>query len=163
VDFPAFEWRAQENRWDAVHHPFTAPKDEDVALLDSDPGRVRAKQYDLVVNGWELGGGSIRITDPQLQTQIFEIMGHTPEAVEERFGHLLRAFRYGVPPHGGIAIGLDRVLMLLADAESIRDVMAFPKNQSAMDLMLSAPSPVDEEQLSDLALRIALPAAPTAG
>ena len=157
VDFPAFEWKAQENRWDAVHHPFTAPRDEDLALLDSDPGRVRAKQYDLVVNGWELGGGSIRITDPDVQVKIFQIMGHTPEVVEERFGHLLRAFRYGVPPHGGVAIGLDRVMMLLAGADSIRDVIAFPKNQRAMDLMLSAPSAVDPEQLAELGLRLAPP------
>jgi aspartyl-tRNA synthetase len=140
-----------------VHHPFTAPRDEDVPLLESDPGRVRAKQYDLVANGRELGGGSIRITDPELQSRIFQIMGHTPEAVEARFGHLLRAFRYGVPPHGGIAIGLDRVMMALTDEESIRDVLAFPKNQSAEDLMLGAPSPVDEEQLKELGLRLALP------
>jgi len=158
VDFPAFEWKEQEHRWDATHHPFTAPRDEDLAFLRSDPGRVRAKQYDLVANGWEMGGGSIRITDPAVQVQIFEIMGHSAEQVEQRFGHLLRAFRYGVPPHGGIAIGIDRVVMLLADAETIRDVIAFPKNQSAVDLMLDSPSPVDAEQLAELHLRLALPA-----
>jgi len=157
VDFPAFEWKEQEQRWDAVHHPFTAPRDEDLPLLDTDPGRVRAKQYDLVANGWELGGGSIRITNPAVQVKIFEIMGHTPEDVEARFGHLLRAFRYGAPPHGGIAIGLDRTMMLLTDADSIRDVIAFPKNQSAVDLMLGAPSPVDPEQLRELSLAVLVP------
>lgn len=159
VDFPAFEWKEQEHRWDAVHHPFTSPRDQDLPMLDTNPGSVLAKQYDLVANGWELGGGSIRITDPAIQVKIFQIMGHSPEGVEARFGHLLRAFRYGVPPHGGVAIGLDRVMMLLSDADSIRDVIAFPKNQSAFDLMLDSPSAVDSEQLAELHIRVVLPEA----
>jgi aspartyl-tRNA synthetase len=151
VDFPAFEYRPQEGRWDAVHHPFTSPKTEDIPLLNGeDLGAVRAEQYDLICNGYELGGGSIRITDPALQRKIFQIMGHTEEGVRAQFGHLLTAFEYGAPPHGGIAIGIDRLSMLLADQPNIREVIAFPKTQSATDLLFEAPSPVAPEQLEEL-------------
>ncbi|MCS6800985.1 MAG: aspartate--tRNA ligase [Chloroflexota bacterium] len=158
VDFPAFEWKPQENRWDAVHHPFTQPKREDLPLLDGeDLSRVRADQYDLICNGYELGGGSIRITDPALQQRIFQIMGNPEETVRRQFGHLLTAFEYGAPPHGGIAIGIDRLTMLLADQPNIREVIAFPKTQSATDLLFEAPSPVDPAQLEELHLRVVLP------
>ncbi|MCL6646896.1 MAG: aspartate--tRNA ligase [Chloroflexi bacterium] len=158
VDFPAFEWKEQEQRWDAVHHPFTAPKPEDLPLLEGeDLSRVRAAQYDLVCNGHELGGGSIRITDPELQRRIFRIMGNSEETVRRQFGHLLTAFEYGVPPHGGIAIGIDRLTMLLADAPNIREVIAFPKTQSGTDLLFEAPAPVDPAQLEELHIRLAVP------
>ncbi|GIW05255.1 MAG: aspartate--tRNA(Asp/Asn) ligase [Dehalococcoidia bacterium] len=158
VDFPAFEWKPQENRWDAVHHPFTQPKREDLPLLDGDDlSRVRADQYDLVCNGYELGGGSIRITDPDLQRRIFELMGNSAETVRRQFGHLLSAFEYGAPPHGGIALGIDRLTMLLADQPNIREVIAFPKTQSATDLLFEAPAPVEPEQLEELHIRVVLP------
>jgi aspartyl-tRNA synthetase len=158
VDFPAFEWKAQENRWDAVHHPFTQPKREDLPLLDGeDLSRVRADQYDLVCNGYELGGGSIRITDPALQRRIFQIMGNSEETVRRQFGHLLGAFEFGAPPHGGIALGIDRLAMLLADQPNIREVIAFPKTQSAMDLLFEAPAPVEPAQLEELHIRVVLP------
>jgi aspartyl-tRNA synthetase len=158
VDFPAFEWKPQEHRWDAVHHPFTQPKREDLPLLDGeDLSRVRADQYDLVCNGYELGGGSIRITDPDLQRRIFQIMGNSEETVRRQFGHLLTAFEYGAPPHGGIAVGIDRLTMLLADQPNIREVIAFPKTQSATDLLFEAPAPVDPAQLDELHIRVVLP------
>ncbi len=156
VDFPAFEFKEQENRWDAVHHPFTAPRDEDLPYLLTDPGRVRAKQYDLICNGHELGGGSIRITDPEVQRQVFQVMGHTRENIERQFGHLLTAFEYGVPPHGGIAIGLDRLVALLAREPTIREVIAFPKTKDAVDLLLGAPSEVSPEQLKELHIKVCL-------
>jgi aspartyl-tRNA synthetase len=131
--------------------------DEDLALLDTDPGRVRAKAYDIVLNGVELGSGSIRIHQRDVQTKVFEIMGYRVEDVEERFGHLLRALEFGAPPHGGIAPGIDRTMMLLAGEDTIRDVIAFPKNQGAQDLMLEAPATIDEEQLQELHIKVVLP------
>ena len=154
VDFPLLEWKQDEGRWDSLHHPFTSLKDEDAPLLDTAPERVRSEAYDMVCNGYELSSGSIRIHDRELQERIFKLLGYSEEQTQERFGHLLRAFEYGVPPHGGIAYGLDRVVMLLARAETIREVIAFPKTQSAVDLMTGAPSPVGEEQLAELHLRL---------
>jgi aspartyl-tRNA synthetase len=157
VDFPLFSWDEDGQRWDAMHHPFTAPMDEDLSFLTSDPGRVRAKAYDIVLNGYEVGGGSIRIHQRDIQQQVFGLMGYTAEQVEERFGHLLRAFDYGAPPHGGIAPGIDRIAMILAKQPSLREVMAFPKNQTARDLMFDAPGKVDEKQLAELHIRTVLP------
>ena len=157
IDPPLFEWDQDRGRWEAAHHPFTSPMDADIPLLDRDPGRVRAKAYDIVLNGVELGSGSIRIHRRDVQSAIFEIMGYGPEEIDRRFGHLLRAFEYGAPPHGGIAPGIDRTVMLLAGEVTIRDVIAFPKNQSAQDLMMGAPSAIDPEQLRELHIRVALP------
>ncbi|HZU04876.1 MAG TPA: aspartate--tRNA ligase [Chloroflexota bacterium] len=154
TDFPLFEWDATTGRWEPSHHPFTAPRDEDVPLLTTDPGAVRSKAYDIVCNGWELGSGSIRIHRRELQEQIFAILGYSEQETEERFGHLLRAFQYGAPPHGGIAPGIDRLVMLLAGETNIREVIAFPKNQSAVDLLTGAPAPVTEAQLRELHLRV---------
>jgi aspartyl-tRNA synthetase len=155
LDFPLVEWNEDERRWDAVHHPFTAPKDEDVALLDSDPGKARAKAYDLILNGYEAGGGSIRIHRREVQQKLFDLLGISRETAQLQFGHMLEAFEYGAPPHGGIAPGIDRIVMLLANEATIREVMAFPKTQQAVDLMTSAPSPVDERQLRELHVRLA--------
>ncbi len=154
VDFPLFERSEQKGRWEPMHHPFTAPRDEDVPLLDSAPEKVRGKHYDLVCNGYEIAGGSLRIYTSELQRKVFGLLGYSDEEVEELFGHLLEAFEYGAPPHGGIAPGIDRIVMLLAGEETIREVIAFPKNQSAADLTLNAPSSVTEEQLSELHLRL---------
>ena len=154
TDFPLVEWSAEEGRFGAVHHPFTRPHPDDLALLDSDPGAARSLAYDVVLNGIELGGGSIRIHDSELQERVFRLLGISAEEARERFGFLLDALRYGAPPHGGIALGLDRLVMLLAGAPSIREVIAFPKTASAIDLMTQAPSPVDPEQLSELGIRV---------
>jgi len=154
VDYPLLQWNEETKQWESMHHPFTAPKDEDVPLLDSAPEKVRAKHYDIVCNGCELSSGSLRIYTSHLQRRIFKLLGYSDEEVEERFGHLLEAFDYGAPPHGGIAPGIDRLVMLLAGEETIREVIAFPKSQSAVDLTFNAPSPVTEEQLAELHLRL---------
>jgi aspartyl-tRNA synthetase len=151
---PLFEWSEEQGRWDAMHHPFTAPMDEDVHLLESDPGAVRAKAYDIIMDGYELGSGSIRIHQRDLQSKMFELMGYSASEIGSRFGHLLRAFEYGAPPHGGIAPGIDRTVMLLAREPNIREVIAFPKTQMARDLMFDAPSRVDARQMEDLHIRI---------
>jgi aspartyl-tRNA synthetase len=150
VDFPLLEWDEEDQRWYAVHHPFTSPREEDIPLLESDPGRVRARSYDLVCNGWELGGGSIRIHRRELQERMFRVLGIGPEEARARFGHMLEAFEYGAPPHGGVAIGLDRLVALLADEDDIREVIAFPKTKSATDPLTGAPAPVTAEQLQEL-------------
>ncbi len=154
TEFPLLEYSEEEKRWTAKHHPFTSPMDEDVELMVTDPSKVRTKAYDMVLNGIELGGGSIRIHRRDVQTKIFDLLGFTREEAEERFGFLLTAFDYGVPPHGGIAFGLDRMIMLMAKRDSIRDVIAFPKTQSATCMMTQAPSPVDDKQLRDLHIRV---------
>lgn len=154
VDFPMFAWDEEENRWAALHHPFTSPMDEDLHLLESEPGKVRAKAYDLVLNGYEVGGGSIRIHRQDVQSRVFAMLGMTPEDARARFGFLLDALQSGAPPHGGIALGLDRWAMLLAGTTNIRDVIAFPKNQRARDLMSGAPASVDPRQLRDLGIKL---------
>ncbi len=155
VDFPMFEWSDEENRLMAMHHPFTHPKNEDIPLLDTDPAAVRADAYDMVCNGVELGGGSIRIHDAQLQAKMFEILGFTPERAQEQFGFLMNAFKYGAPPHGGLAYGLDRWVSIFAGLDSIRDCIAFPKNNSGRDVMLDAPSALEPKQLDELCLTVA--------
>ena len=152
VDFPMFEWSDEEGRLMAMHHPFTHPKDEDIPLLDTDPAAVRADAYDMVCNGIEVGGGSIRIHDAQLQAKMFEILGFTPEKAQEQFGFVMNAFKYGAPPHGGLAYGLDRWVSIFAGLDSIRDCIAFPKNNSGRDVMLDAPSVIDQKQLDELNL-----------
>jgi aspartyl-tRNA synthetase len=152
VDFPMFEWSEEEGRLMAMHHPFTHPKDEDIPLLDTNPAAVRADAYDMVCNGIEVGGGSIRIHDAQLQAKMFEILGFTPEKAEEQFGFLMNAFKFGAPPHGGLAYGLDRWVSIFAGLDSIRDCIAFPKNNSGRDVMLDAPSTIDQKQLDELNL-----------
>ncbi len=157
VDFPMFEWSDEEQRLMAMHHPFTAPKPEDVPLLDTDPAQVKANAYDMVCNGVEVGGGSIRIHDAELQAKIFKVLGFTPERAQEQFGFLMNAFKYGAPPHGGLAYGLDRWVSLFAGLDSIRDCIAFPKNNSGRDVMLDAPSRVDQKQLDELYLSLVDP------
>ena len=154
VDFPLVEWNEDNKRWDALHHPFTSPNIEDMDLLDTNPGQVRSLGYDIVMNGYELGGGSIRIYDSKLQAKIFKLLGVEKNEAEEKFGFLMNAFKYGAPPHGGMAFGLDRIIMLLTGSNQIRDVIAFPKTTSAMSLMDNSPSQVDGEQLDDLGLKI---------
>lgn len=154
VDFPQFEWSDEQARFVAMHHPFTMPHEEDVDKLVSDPGVVRAKAYDIVLNGCELGGGSIRIHQGDVQEKMFEALGFTNEEAHERFGFLLEAFSYGVPPHAGLAFGLDRMIMLMVGADSIRDVIAFPKVKDASCLMTEAPTPVEDVQLKELSLAI---------
>ncbi len=156
VDFPMFEWSDEENRLMAMHHPFTHPKEEDIPLLDTNPEAVRADAYDMVCNGIEVGGGSIRIHDAQLQAKMFEILGFTPERAQEQFGFLMNAFKYGAPPHGGLAYGLDRWVSIFAGLDSIRDCIAFPKNNSGRDVMLDAPSALDPKQLDELNLKVEL-------
>jgi len=150
IDFALFQWNDEEQRWDPSHHLFTAPMPEDVPLLDTDPGSVRGQQYDLVCNDYEIGGGSIRIHQREIQEKVFELIGLNIEDARQQFGHMLEAFEYGTPPHGGIAPGIDRLLMILAGEPNIREVMAFPKNQNAADPMVGAPSPVKREQLEEL-------------
>ena len=157
VDFPMFEYSEEEKRWKAMHHPFTSPRHEDIQYLLSDPGRVKADAYDMVLNGVEIGGGSLRIYNADLQEKVFEALGLSKEEAHTKFGFMMDAFQYGTPPHGGLAFGLDRLVMLMAKRKSIRDVIAFPKNQSAADVMSQAPSMVDEKQLRELYIRTAVP------
>ena len=154
IDFPMYEWSDEEQRLMAMHHPFTSPKPEDIPLLDTDPASVRANAYDMVVNGVEVGGGSIRIHDAKLQQKIFEILGFTPEQAQQKFGFLMNAFKYGAPPHGGLAYGLDRFVSLFAELDSIRDCIAFPKNNSGRDVMLDAPGPIDQKQMDELCIQL---------
>ena len=154
VDFPMFEWDEEGKRWNAMHHPFTSPADGHEEFLDSDPGRARAKAHDMVLNGWELGGGSVRIHRQDVQSKVFRALNINAEEAEAKFGFLLQALQYGAPPHGGIAFGLDRLVTMMAGAESIRDVIAFPKTQRAQCLLTQAPNTVDEQQLRELHIRL---------
>jgi aspartyl-tRNA synthetase len=154
VDFPLFEWNADEKRWDSLHHPFTAPIAEDLGKLDSDPGHITSQAYDIVVNGSEIGGGSVRIHNPAVQAKVFDLLGISKQQANERFGFFLRALEYGAPPHGGIAFGLDRLIMILTGTDNIRDVIAFPKTQRGQCLLTEAPSSVDKKQLDELNLRV---------
>jgi len=157
VDFPLFQWDDQAKRWNAEHHPFTSPHPDDAAMLSSEPGKVRARAYDLVLNGMELGSGSIRIHNAQMQRAVFSVLGLDEQTVRERFGFLLRAFAYGAPPHGGFAVGIDRLVALATHATSIRDVIAFPKTQKAVDLVTDAPSTVTDAQLKELGIAVLTP------
>jgi len=157
VDFPLFEWDEETQRFYAMHHPFTSPKPEDIPMLETDPGAVRANAYDMVINGVEVGGGSIRIHDSKLQARMFDLLGFTPEKAQEQFGFLMNAFKYGAPPHGGLAYGLDRFVSLFAGLDSIRDCIAFPKNNAGRDVMIDAPSLIDQEQLDELYLSLVTP------
>jgi aspartyl-tRNA synthetase len=153
TDFPLFDWNADEKRWDSVNHPFTAPREEDLHMLESDPGKVLAKAYDVILNGWELGGGSIRIHDRETQAKVFRLLGMSDEDAKNRFGFFLESLEYGTPPHGGLALGLDRICALLAGETSIREVIPFPKTTQAVDLMCDAPSTVDPRQLRELHIK----------
>jgi aspartyl-tRNA synthetase len=154
INFPMFEWRAEENRWDAVHHPFTRPQTEDIKEIKKNPDKILAFQYDLVCNGLEIGGGSLRSYKPEILEAVFEVMGHSREGIKEQFGHLLEAFSFGVPPHGGIALGLDRLLTILLNEPNIREVIAFPKTGDGRDLMMGAPAEAEVKQLKELHLKI---------
>jgi aspartyl-tRNA synthetase len=154
VDFPLLEWEEESKRFYAMHHPFTSPVKDDMDLLQSDPGKVRADAYDLVINGVELGGGSIRIHNDMLQKRMFEVLGFTDEEAQDQFGFLMNAFKYGAPPHGGIAFGFDRWASLMAGLDSIRDVIAFPKNNAARDVMIDSPSPIHLNQLGELHIKL---------
>jgi aspartyl-tRNA synthetase len=154
VDYPLLDWSEEEKRWESMHHPFTAPREEDIPLLDTAPEKVRSQHYDIVCNGYEISSGSIRIHNREVQEKIFQLLGYSRGEIEARFGHLLEAFEYGAPPHGGIAPGIDRLVMLLAGEQSIREVIPFPKNQSALDMLFDAPSEVSDEQLEVLHLSL---------
>ena len=154
VDFPLLNWNQEQSRWEAMHHPFTQPKEAEITWLDSAPEKVHGRHYDLVCNGFELGGGSIRIHNTELQQRIFRLYGHSEEKIKNLFGHLLEAFEYGAPPHGGVAVGIDRFVMILTGEETIRDVIAFPKNQSAYDQMLDAPAEVSQQQIEELHIKL---------
>jgi aspartyl-tRNA synthetase len=157
LDFPMFQWNDEEKRWDAEHHPFCQPVEEDIPFLESDPGKVRAQSYDLVCNGYEAASGSVRIHDPAVQQKIFNLLGISNEDAEARFGFLLEALRHGAPPHAGVALGLDRWVMLFLASDNIRDVIAFPKTQKAGDMLTGAPAPVDLRQLRDLHIKVDVP------
>lgn len=154
VDFPLYEYDEEEGTYSAMHHPFTSPRPEDIERLESDPGSVKAQAYDIVLNGFELGGGSIRIHDRNLQERMFKILGLSQKEIDEKFGFLIEAFKYGTPPHGGLAFALDRLVMLLAGEQSIREVIAFPKNQSAQCMVSEAPAPVTDDQLDELGIKV---------
>ena len=156
VDFPLFEWSDEEQRLMSTHHPFTMPNPDDIPLLESQPEKVRAKAYDFVCNGIEVGGGSLRIHDSRLQERMFKILGFTPERAMAQFGFLINAFKYGAPPHAGLAFGLDRFVSIMAGLDSIRDCIAFPKNNSGRDVMLDAPSAIDDKQLEELQIKVDL-------
>jgi aspartyl-tRNA synthetase len=157
VDFPLLEWDEDSQRYYAMHHPFTSPKPEDISLLDTDPGKVRANAYDLVINGVEIGGGSIRIHNRDFQKKMFSILGFSDEDAQAQFGFLMNAFEFGAPPHGGIAFGFDRMCSLFGGSDSIRDYIAFPKNNAGRDVMIDSPSPIKQEQLDELKLLVNLP------
>jgi aspartyl-tRNA synthetase len=154
VDFPLFAWNEETKRWDSEHHPFVMPWAEDIPVFEKTPEKIRARCYDIVCNGYELASGSIRIHNPELQRRVFRFLGYKDDEIDEKFGGFLGAFEYGAPPHGGIAPGIDRIVMILAGEQTIRDVMAFPKNQNAQDTMLEAPSPARPEQLEELHIRV---------
>ena len=154
MDFPLLEWDENSERYHAMHHPFTSPKPEDMHLINTDPGKVRANAYDLAMNGVELGGGSMRIHDRDLQSRMFDLLGFTKEDAQEQFGFLMSAFEYGAPPHGGLAFGLDRLVATMGGSESIRDYIAFPKNNSGRDTMIDAPSPLNDDQLKELGIKL---------
>ena len=154
VDFPLLEWDEDSKRFHAMHHPFTSPKKEDFSMLDTDPGKVRANAYDMVINGVEVGGGSIRIHDKTTQSLMFKHLGFSEEEAKEQFGFLMQAFEYGAPPHGGIAFGFDRICALFGGSDSIRDYIAFPKNNSGRDVMINSPSPIAEAQLDELQIKL---------
>jgi aspartyl-tRNA synthetase len=159
TDFPLVEWSDDEGRWEALHHPFTSPSEESLALLEDNPAAARARAYDVVLNGVELGGGSIRINRPEVQYRVLEMLGIGREAADEKFGFLVEALKHGAPPHGGIAFGIDRMAALLAGRDSIRDVIAFPKTATGQDPMTGAPAPIDEHQLRELGIRVDAPPA----
>ena len=158
TEFPLYEYSEDECRYVAMHHPFTSPMLEDMDMIESDPGACRARAYDMVMNGCEVGGGSIRINTPELQERMFKALGFTKESAEARFGYLMNAFKFGAPPHGGMAFGLDRLVMLLLGKDSIKEVIAFPKVQNASELMTGCPAEVEEQSLKDLAIKVDLPA-----
>jgi len=153
MDFPLLEWDENTERYHAMHHPFTSPKPDQLSLIDTEPGKVKANAYDMVINGVEIGGGSIRIHNRELQAKMFDLLGFTPEEAKAQFGFLMDAFQYGAPPHGGLALGFDRLCSMFGGSDSIRDFIAFPKNNSGRDIMIDAPSPIDETQYSELELK----------